>query len=116
MNKNLLDQMLKLRALVFKERLDWEVEVNDGQERDIFDDQDPLYLLSVDECNNLLGSLRLLPTTGPNMLRDVFSELTPNGRIASPLIWESSRFCTNPKFSMNDGQLVSSIRENYSAE
>ena len=40
--------------------------------------------------------MRLLPTTGPNMLRDVFSVLMPGGTVESPLIWESSRFAVNP--------------------
>jgi len=58
--------------------------------REYFDDLNPLYLLSVDEGGELLGCLRLLPTTGPNMLRDVFNVLIPDGKIESPLIWESS--------------------------
>lgn len=95
-NSELMDKMFRIRAKVFKERLDWEVEVKDGYERDYFDDLNPLYLLSVDEEGELLGCLRLLPTTGPNMLRDVFNILIPDGKIESPLIWESSRFCINP--------------------
>lgn len=38
-----------------------------------------------------------MPTTGPNMLRDVFSVLMPGGPVESPLIWESSRFAVNPR-------------------
>lgn len=100
-NSELLDKMFRIRAKVFKERLDWEVEVKDGYERDYFDDLNPLYLLSVDEEGELLGCLRLLPTTGPNMLRDVFNVLIPDGKIESPLIWESSRFCINPDITHN---------------
>ena len=41
-----------------------------------FDDANPLYLVSVDpDTEEYWGSLRLLPTTGPNMLRDVFPQL-----------------------------------------
>jgi len=100
-NSALMDKMFRIRAKVFKERLDWEVEVNDGYERDYFDDLNPLYLLSVDDEGELLGCLRLLPTTGPNMLRDVFNILIPDGKIESPLIWESSRFCLNPDIRHN---------------
>ena len=42
------------------------------------------------------GAVRLLPTTGSNMLRDVFPVLVPGGVPDSPLIWESSRFAINP--------------------
>jgi acyl homoserine lactone synthase len=65
---------------------------------DRFDDEDPLYLMSVnDETGALQGIVRLLPTTGPYMLRDVFSVLVPGGAPESPLIWESSRFAINPR-------------------
>lgn len=93
----LFDQMFKMRAAVFAERLGWEVTVVDGREVDRFDAEDPLYLFAVDELTReLKGAVRLLPTTGPNMLRDVFSLLIPGGSVESPLIWESSRFAINP--------------------
>ena len=94
----LIDQMFRMRAEVFSSRLGWEVSVNDGRETDRFDDEDPLYLMSVnDETGVLQGAVRLLPTTGPYMLRDVFSVLVPGGAPESPLIWESSRFAINPR-------------------
>ena len=50
---------------------------------------------SVDpNTNEYWGSLRLLPTTGPNMLRDVFPLPPRRGEfIESATIWESSRIC-----------------------
>ena len=91
--------MFRCRAFVFHERLQWEVKVSDGYERDVFDDEDPLYLVSVDPISGeYWGSLRLLPTTGPNMLRDVFGVLLDGGDvIESATIWESSRICALPK-------------------
>ena len=90
-----MDAMFRNRALVFSERLGWEVTVRDGYERDEFDDANPLYLVSVDpRTNEYWGSLRLLPTTGPNMLRDVFPFLLAGDEfIESATIWESSRIC-----------------------
>lgn len=93
----LIDAMFRMRAAVFADRLGWDVSVLDGREIDRFDAQDPLYLLSVDDRTGaLLGAVRLLPTMGPNMLRDVFPVLVPGGAPESPLIWESSRFAVNP--------------------
>jgi len=93
----LIDAMFRMRAAVFAARLEWDVTVTDGWEIDPFDAEDPLYLLSVDEHTGALqGAVRLLPTTGPNMLRDVFPVLVPGGAPESPLIWESSRFAVNP--------------------
>jgi len=94
----LADQMFRLRADIFHNRLGWEVSVSDGWEQDQFDQHNPLYALSVDEDGELQGALRLLPTTGPHMLRDVFSELLDEDEsIVSPHIWESTRFCVSPQ-------------------
>ena len=90
-----MDAMFRNRAETFSERLGWEVVVKNGHERDDFDDANPLYLVSVDpETERYWGSLRLLPTTGPNMLRDVFPQLLGEGHtIESATVWESSRIC-----------------------
>lgn len=93
----LMDEMFRMRAVVFADRLGWDVTVTDCREIDRFDAEDPLYLFSLhDETEELQGAVRLLPTTGPYMLRDVFSVLVPGGAPESPLIWESSRFAINP--------------------
>jgi acyl homoserine lactone synthase len=88
-----IDDMHRLRARVFAERLAWSVTVKDGREFDDFDKLDPLYLVAEDQNGKIRGTVRLLPTTGPNMLSDVFPELLPpNQTVRSPRIWESSRF------------------------
>src|SRR5262245_60561578 len=85
--------MHRLRAKVFHERMKWPVEVVDGQEFDAFDNLNPLYILVVGPNGTVDGSARLLPTTGPTMLSDVFPDLVgPGQQIRSPTIWESSRF------------------------
>lgn len=98
---DIVDQMYRIRAAVFNERLGWDVEVKDGREIDQFDDEAPLYLISINEKTaQVQGALRLLRTTGPNMLRDVFPVLLKPGEVVeSPLIWESSRFSINPDLS-----------------
>jgi acyl homoserine lactone synthase len=90
-----MDAMFRNRAEIFSARLGWDVVVKDGYERDRFDDLNPLYLVSVDPITEQYwGSLRLLPTTGPNMLRDVFPQLMEEGEVVeSASVWESSRIC-----------------------
>lgn len=44
-------------------------------EVDVFDAWRPVYLLQKNEDNRVQGCVRLLPTTGPNMLRDTFPAL-----------------------------------------
>jgi acyl homoserine lactone synthase len=88
-----LAEMHRLRYRVFKERLGWDVQVSGGMEIDEFDALRPAYLLQRGSDDGLQGCVRLLPSAGPNMLRDTFPVLL-GGRPApaSPEIWESSRF------------------------
>ena len=108
---DLIDEMFKLRARVFKDILDWDVHVEFGREFDRFDDEDPLYLLSLNsETGKLQGSVRLLPTTGPNMLRHVFGDLLDDGEIVeSQLIWESSRFVIDPDLGRDNRAVLNSV-------
>jgi acyl homoserine lactone synthase len=86
-------QMHEIRKRTFYDRLHWQVKTLRSWEIDEFDALNPLYLISIGTDGAVRGSLRLLPTTGPNMLADVFPELLPDGlRIESATIWESSRF------------------------
>lgn len=88
-----LREMRRLRHRVFKERLQWDVQSVDGEERDEYDALDPTYLLAVDEADAVVGSWRLLPTTGPYMLKDTFSQfLVGIDPPVDPLVWECSRF------------------------
>jgi len=89
--------MHRLRGRVFKERLDWDVSVSDGLEIDLYDTFKPTYLLAVEQ-DEVVGCVRLLPTTGRNMLADTFPVLL-DGHAApkATRIWESSRFCVDTK-------------------
>jgi acyl homoserine lactone synthase len=86
-------EMHRLRYRVFKDRLDWEVQVSGEMEIDEFDALHPAYLIQRARDNRVQGCVRLLPSTGPTMLRDTFPALL-DGEAAptSPAIWESSRF------------------------
>jgi len=84
---NLLDEMFRLRARFFHDRLKWDVRVTDGRERDRYDDEGPVYIIYTD-------GLRVLPTTGPTLAADVFSDTLPDAvHLTAPTIWECSRFC-----------------------
>lgn len=82
------------RADQFKTRLGWEVTVNAaGEERDAYDGLNPLYVIWETSEGRHGGSMRFLPTTGPVMVNDHFGHLTGSAPIASPVIWECTRFC-----------------------
>lgn len=88
-----LAAMHRLRFRIFKERLDWDVQVSGGMEIDEFDACDPVYLLQKDENGRIQGCVRLLPTTGPTMLGSTFPALLDGQAApATEAVWESSRF------------------------
>jgi len=93
-----MDAMFRARAAVFAGRLGWDVTVVDGREIDSFDGLNPLYLIAIDEATNTIrGSLRLMPTTGPNMLKQCFAGFFDQPvDIESGTIWECTRFCLHP--------------------
>lgn len=95
----LMDEMFRLRARVFRDRLGWDVRVIDGKERDKYDDEAPIYLIYVDDASReVKGCLRLLPTTGPTVLADFFSDTLPDAaHLSAPTIWECTRFCVDER-------------------
>ena len=91
---DIFEQMFKARALVFHDRLKWEVKVDEnGFEKDQFDTEDTVYLISRNPDTGVYwGSLRIMPTTGPNMLRDIFPFLMGDQPVPSADdMWEVSR-------------------------
>ncbi|MEX3932209.1 acyl-homoserine-lactone synthase [Paraburkholderia phymatum] len=88
-----INEMYRLRARVFRDRMGWDVPTIAGMEIDGYDALGPYYMLIQDGDRRVCGCWRLMPTEGPNMLKDTFPQLL-DGQ-AAPLgrnIWELSRF------------------------
>ncbi|MCB1312542.1 MAG: GNAT family N-acetyltransferase [Sedimentitalea sp.] len=95
---SVLREMHRLRARVFEGRLGWDVKVRDGMERDMYDDLNPAHVVSLDDGGHVVGCMRLLQTTGPHMLADVFSSiLDGEPPLRSAQLWEATRFCVDTK-------------------
>lgn len=101
------------RYKVFVERLGWELNTPIGHEADQFDHEGTVYVIARDEFGDVAGCSRLLPTSSPYLLEEVFPQLL-NGQPApkSPVIWELSRFTT---CDLKDESLANS-RNQFSAE
>lgn len=92
-HREMLADMHRMRHRVFRGRLGWDVSSEGGLEIDEYDAKGASYLLYTSEDGRVLGGARLLPTTGPNMLRDTFPALLgEHPAPCSSQIWESSRF------------------------
>jgi acyl homoserine lactone synthase len=88
--------MHRLRKRVFRDRLQWNVEVRGDLEADDFDGPDAVYLLALDDGRQVIGSWRLLATTGPTMVRSLwpaFLESLPMPERDD--VWEASRFAVD---------------------
>lgn len=92
------EAMHRLRYQVFHQRLGWDVTVCDGLERDRFDNDHAVYMVTTDVTNVLSGGWRLLPTTRDYMLGAVFPQLL-RGECppCDRRIWEISRFAVDTK-------------------
>jgi acyl homoserine lactone synthase len=88
-----LEAMFRLRYDTFVNRLGWDVQVHNGMEFDEFDKPDTHYIYVRAPDGMVDACWRLLPTLGPNMLRDTFPQTL--GGLAAPAatdVWELSRF------------------------
>jgi acyl homoserine lactone synthase len=99
-----ITEMHRLRFRVFKQRLDWDVAAAGEMERDAYDALEPVYLLQRGNKGKLAGCVRLLPTSGPTMLRDTFSVLLHGGPMPCDReIWETSRFALDQRYVSSVG-------------
>jgi len=86
--------MFEARKRVFVDLLGWDLPVLAGKyELDQFDDAHARYLILADAEQNHLASARLLPTTRPHILGDLFAQLCDAPPPAGPNTWEITRFC-----------------------
>jgi acyl homoserine lactone synthase len=91
-----LESMHRLRSRVFLDRLGWEVNSVGGREFDRYDSLRATYLLHMRADGEVDGCARLLPTTGPTMVRDTFPVLLgPHELRRGPRVWECSRFAVD---------------------
>ena len=103
-----LEDVFRLRHAVFKERLCWDVNSVDGREIDKFDTEAAIYgSVYNDEDGEIEGCFRLLPTTAPYMLGDVWPELL-HGKAAprDVMVLESSRFAVLPSAWHHNSKLA----------
>lgn len=94
----LRDTMFADRADQFHTRLGWDVQINDdGHEVDQYDGDTTLYVIWQQADGTHGGSMRFLPTTGPVMVNDFFSQIIGGRHIVDPSAWECTRFCLSRK-------------------
>lgn len=99
--------MHRQRKTVFVDGAGWKLPVIGNLEVDQYDRTDTIYLFAKDWTGGaVLASVRLLTTTGPHLMCDLFQAkdraVIPRG----PTIWEVSRFCTAPGIHSRNRRLA----------
>lgn len=93
MPAGLLFDIARYRYRVFVERLGWRLNTTGRFELDEFDRHDTRYIAAIDAGGAVVATARLLPTTRPYLLADVFPQLMGNATLPrSESVWEISRF------------------------
>ncbi|MEF9673284.1 acyl-homoserine-lactone synthase [Pseudomonas sp. MWU13-2100] len=96
------------RHKIFLEKLGWPLPSKNGEEVDEFDRADTVYVVAKNPLGDICGCARLLPTTRPYLLSEVFPELmgdTPLPHAADT--WELSRFSATALNEPNSNTLQS---------
>ena len=92
-----LEEMHRQRKVIFVDRAGWQLPVLADREIDSYDRPDTVYLLAKEQSGRgLQASSRLLRTTTPHLMNDLFAAACRGGVPRGPGIWEISRFCTAP--------------------
>jgi len=106
--------LARYRHRVFVEMLGWPLQTHEhGLELDQFDREDTVYIVARDAINEVAGTARLLPTSRPYLLGEVFPELLHGEPVPSASeVWELSRFASvdfNAANTTPMGQLSSPV-------
>lgn len=102
---------------VFVEQLGWQLQTFNNAEQDQLDRSDTLYVAKRVQLGKISGCTRLLPTTQPYLLGDIFPQLL-NGMppFNSPDVWELSRFAAldfNAKKRVLQGSFLHLLQKRY---
>ncbi|WP_291717171.1 acyl-homoserine-lactone synthase [Magnetospirillum sp. 64-120] len=82
----------RLRHKCFVERNGWSVPSHDGMEYDQFDTPAATYLIHRHPGGQVNGVARLIPTTRPYMLKELWPDLLGDDVPVSSQVWEATRF------------------------
>jgi acyl homoserine lactone synthase len=89
--------MFQDRKSQFHDRLKWPVTLEDGRlERDLYDRENPIYIILEKDDGSHGGSMRLMPTVGKTMINDHFLDAIGGRPIVEYDTWECTRFCMSP--------------------
>jgi acyl-homoserine lactone synthase len=96
-NHDISEKVYRFRHHFFVDHLKWEaLRKPDSREIDEFDDESAIHLVGI-ENDTVVSYTRLIPTTGPHLLRDIYPEILQGAPCPTgPTIWEWTRCAVSP--------------------
>ncbi|HEX2138028.1 MAG TPA: acyl-homoserine-lactone synthase [Microvirga sp.] len=96
--RGILEAAYRFRHRVFVERMGWEaLRRPDNREVDQFDGLPCIHVVGMED-GSVFGYSRLLPTTGPHLLSDVYPEILGGATAPRrPDVWEWTRMAVAPE-------------------
>jgi len=103
----LLRDSFRLRREVFVDRLGWSLPdgartTETGLEYDAFDDNAAIYLVNLGAAEKVIATVRVTPSTAPNLTCDVLAPQMGVAMPRGPHIVELSRMCADPRLSREE--------------
>jgi acyl-homoserine lactone synthase len=97
-----LDRMFRMRHAFYVEGHGWaDLKSRDGLEVDEFDDENAVYLMSIDPFGDVAAAVRLNPTTGPTLLGK-FPDHSDEDMPKLDTVWDISRWIAAPEHRRAD--------------
>ena len=111
-----LEKVFRFRHRFFVDHKKWTALTKaDEREIDEFDTPAAVHIVGLDQSGDVSTYTRLLPTTGPHLLSDVYPELLQGSPAPTgPDIWEWTRAAINP-FKRDSGKGASLIKGEFYA-
>ncbi|MEW7010026.1 acyl-homoserine-lactone synthase [Lentilitoribacter sp. EG35] len=114
-HQDIMEQVWRLRHDVFVEEKKWgDLQKPDKREIDQYDNDDVLHMLAFDG-DQVVGYQRMLPTTKPYLLSDVYPQLCEGDLPRAPEIWEWTRYAVIKEHRARGRMLSSTANKLLSA-
>lgn len=114
---DILPSQYRLRHHGFKERQNYNVPSYKGMEFDAYDTPATVYLVWRDENNVARGCARLVPTTLPYMIEEIWPRAVETGPLPKRAdVWEASRMCIDRSLPVHirrrvHGEIICALQE-----
>lgn len=114
-----LEEMYRQRHQVYVEKRGWKTLARpDKRETDQFDNEDAVYLMKIADNGTVEGAVRLIDTTKPHLMRNVFSHIVTLGPIPNdPRVYEMTRCYVSdtvsgkPERAQAAGEILAAMEE-----